>query len=1038
MAIQTSDFRGRLSQGISEFLKTLRVGIDIGERTGGIAVVRGNEILYAETYADYHLTTLEDRRKLRRGRRTRHAKKMRLARLRSWILRQEISGTIPGARQNKKSGFTLPDPYKVKHIPALNFIDARKVIIEKCKKGEASAEEFVKALTLIFQKRGFQWNKSDLSEMNDKALEEELKKVRLTESLKMELENEIQRREENPEPGFGGKIKNFEQLLSDALTRERKPRIQEHRSVVESELKEVVEGFTKNHCPENTELWVKQLIQLLNKVVRLVRFDNRVISGCSWCGKNTPRKIKVREDAYFAAVHNLRVVPERRRPLTDDERKYFLDAWHKNPSPSVETFKKKLRQIHAQEEMAGQLADLLGKRIPKGRTDVCKQHLKMAREGGFLCNRHKVICKILPSEEHVKMDDVKEENIAKCAMRNPCRENHDKRLVQRLENILFDRDGRRKYNGVPELITIEFPKPNVAQSLRCPACNEVLAVDLRVRYKIAKGTKGIKIEEQKSSNGDSPFKCPYCEKPLQIKLGREIRIGENKKIIYRQPYETELFLRKTAGGLKEKKKKMFLSETKGNCIYHEGTFPLDIQTIKIDHIFPQSRGGPDINDNLVAACEPCNTAKGDLTPWEWLGVNGRWNDFKPRVHSLQMPVLKKELLLKEFSKEDEFPENPTALARAGARVTQFIELIKDMLEEHGVDKSFIATNYEHGKIVIQSIEGWMTSRLRNSWSEKAGGNFPVKNDKDLRNHAQDAAVIAACPPHTWREKIFIYSHYHDRAPLELAPDWEGYYASNKAIVQPLGRYRNTWRTCNAKENPLRKTKPSTHYTIRTPIELITIGDIENIYSDFWKTHTVELIKKNGLESLLQKKEDKKEEEKRKKTFLFKVLRVELLENELKQIKRSGKKRGGPHLPRTIQIIRKDASDKNVAPVKPKDGPERFVVVHPANDRIEAWNDKGFLWLRVVKNTTLFKKEANEKAPAEAVFVKAFRLHDIIILKEKGKWEQGSYLVSKIQSNKSFTAFPEGLPADGKKEHRSISDSEIAELLSLKHKTTRKK
>ncbi|MGH7205107.1 MAG: RRXRR domain-containing protein, partial [Nitrospiraceae bacterium] len=84
-----------LEEKFSRFLPQLRLGIDIGEWAGGIAVVRGNEILHAETYTDYHGTTLEKRRQLRRGRRTRHAKKMRLARLRSWVLRQE-----------------LPDPYQ--------------------------------------------------------------------------------------------------------------------------------------------------------------------------------------------------------------------------------------------------------------------------------------------------------------------------------------------------------------------------------------------------------------------------------------------------------------------------------------------------------------------------------------------------------------------------------------------------------------------------------------------------------------------------------------------------------------------------------------------------------------------------------------------------------------------------------------------------------------------------------------------------------------------------------------------------------------
>jgi 5-methylcytosine-specific restriction endonuclease McrA len=36
----------------------------------------------------------------------------------------------------------------------------------------------------------------------------------------------------------------------------------------------------------------------------------------------------------------------------------------------------------------------------------------------------------------------------------------------------------------------------------------------------------------------------------------------------------------------------------------------------IDHVVPKSRGGADGWTNLVLACEPCNTRKGDRTPGE--------------------------------------------------------------------------------------------------------------------------------------------------------------------------------------------------------------------------------------------------------------------------------------------------------------------------------------------------------------------------------------------------------------------------------------
>lgn len=38
--------------------------------------------------------------------------------------------------------------------------------------------------------------------------------------------------------------------------------------------------------------------------------------------------------------------------------------------------------------------------------------------------------------------------------------------------------------------------------------------------------------------------------------------------------------------------------------------------LTFDHVFPRSRGGDSSFDNLVVACQPCNTRKADRTPDE--------------------------------------------------------------------------------------------------------------------------------------------------------------------------------------------------------------------------------------------------------------------------------------------------------------------------------------------------------------------------------------------------------------------------------------
>jgi 5-methylcytosine-specific restriction endonuclease McrA len=41
------------------------------------------------------------------------------------------------------------------------------------------------------------------------------------------------------------------------------------------------------------------------------------------------------------------------------------------------------------------------------------------------------------------------------------------------------------------------------------------------------------------------------------------------------------------------------------------------ETAEVDHVAPRAHGGPTVPANLVAACRPCNKAKGLRTPEEW-------------------------------------------------------------------------------------------------------------------------------------------------------------------------------------------------------------------------------------------------------------------------------------------------------------------------------------------------------------------------------------------------------------------------------------
>ncbi|MDI6784156.1 MAG: RRXRR domain-containing protein, partial [bacterium] len=435
VSLLMSSLNPYLQQRIAEFLPTIRVGIDIGESAGGIAVVKDNTVLHTETYLDFHETDLKERRDLRRGRRTRHSKKLRLARLRSWVLRHKLP-----------DGTRLPDPYEIlkdKQFWVQPGVFQKKGIeplqqsswIEKAKTPETNPTIFVRALTLLFKKRGYKYDQRGIAELTDAELKEFLASARIPKEigeLYDQIKNEITRREQNPDLPIRGKKKvtasELFESLEKATTRPRQPRIAEPRQIKQEELRAIVESFCDKYHIQQKEQWKKELIGLLNKFVRLARFENRLRSGCSWCGKPTPRKEKVREIAYKAAVNNLRVREGRNiRPLNETEQQKFWDWWKERNQPTDEdkrkagkrTIENYLRKINAQSKMVNQIFDLLTNSDPKGRANLCMNCLKLAAAG-----------------KTMQEAGLEWKTVVARKTPNPKREQHDLRVMHRLESIL--------------------------------------------------------------------------------------------------------------------------------------------------------------------------------------------------------------------------------------------------------------------------------------------------------------------------------------------------------------------------------------------------------------------------------------------------------------------------------------------------------------------------------------------------------------------------------------------------------------------------
>lgn len=967
----------KLQERIKQFLPQVRVGVDFGEGAGGIAVVKRNAILYAETYVDFHETTLEQRRQLRRGRRTRHAKKMRLARLRSWILRQKLPD---GAR--------LPDLYRVMRDPRFHSQPgvfeskgtnpgAAPSWIDLAKQANTDPAGFVKALTLIFQKRGYRWDAIELAEMTDAKLKDFLATARVpTQELCDQILAQVQRRKDDPDDPIRGKTKvsadELLQLLEAARKRPRQPRQAEHRDVKGADLREVIDGFGKsaNLPAQLTERWKHELCGwtnpngrrkpgLLNKVLRPARFENRLRSGCAWCGKPTPRKSKVRYIAYAAAVCNVRVRDGRiPRRLNEAEMKVFWGWWElreaaaKEPgrekeAPKEAGLKGHLRRLGAQEKMARQFYDLLWNPNAKGRASLCREHLEMAAKGATM-----------------KDAGVQWQTIAVRRAPNPCREQHDARVLHRLEQILFrpgkTGDGAWRYGPVG-FITLEVPAPATEQA----------------------------------------------------------RKGEQKE---RKP---EPFMERLA------------KETGGICIYCDPANPKPAEDK--DHIFPASRPGPSVWDNLVPACKAHNDEKKNRTPWEWLGGStSRWAAFESRVEKLArkgVPVQaeeaeksknprfiriserKRDLLLR---REPDYPDNPTALAHVGSRPRQFVVALGELFIRRGLKPPRI--DYQLGEPHVQRIDGRTTSQLRKSWLKKADertDNFPPKDRWDLLNHAQDAALIAACPPHTWRDWIFCrralrpnfagqWVEQDGLATHELAPDWADYMERRTwPVVRVLGKYPVGWKRLFADQNFYQNPKKLDDKRLRQHVPLVELTYKPKAPEKKRSPSETKILNAEVAErfpaiaqSLIQERESweaehpnwKREKElrqARKKLGLTQDQTVpkENLDQEFAGIRHVN--------------VEKQLGGK-LARVEPKDGPPRKIQLKKASEAVVVWVAKGqpLEKLRLsIRWPAIFRKFGVERfvppIPEAATIRATWKRHKLIWLDDDVVQEPGWYRVKEF-------------------------------------------
>lgn len=181
---------------------------------------------------------------------------------------------------------------------------------------------------------------------------------------------------------------------------------------------------------------------------------------------------------------------------------------------------------------------------------------------------------------------------------------------------------------------------------------------------------------------------------------------------------------------------------------------------QIDHIIPWRRSLNDSFMNKTITSIINNQSKGNRTPYEWLGNEGKYDEFEKRFHKLSSMNQKK---IEDFylNKSNDFlgfiNRNLVDTRYASRRVLNLLQIFFKLKKEE---------NKDYPSVKIKVVRGIVTSYARKKFSEMEykksrdlGENKNIfwKNRLEYKHHAVDAVIIAFLGCNEKLKRFFQYN-----------------------------------------------------------------------------------------------------------------------------------------------------------------------------------------------------------------------------------------------------------------------------------------
>lgn len=225
---------------------------------------------------------------------------------------------------------------------------------------------------------------------------------------------------------------------------------------------------------------------------------------------------------------------------------------------------------------------------------------------------------------------------------------------------------------------------------------------------------------------------------IVIEMAREKNSDDKKKIIQELQKNNEKTNRAVNEYIQGKdvnwgkgvfEKIKFWIAQDGYCIYSGKYIPIEIllkypNNYEIDHIIPRSISFDDSQNNKVLVDRNENQEKGNTTPYHYLSIKGKYDEFKARVLKMNISKTKKEYLLFE-GELDKYAIKFIARNLVDTRYATRELLI--MLKKYYSDNE--------KDVKIKSVRGSVTSQIRKMWD--------IRKEREIchNHHAIDALVM---------------------------------------------------------------------------------------------------------------------------------------------------------------------------------------------------------------------------------------------------------------------------------------------------------